>query len=60
MSLNEKLYYSLYITMNRFRYSYGRKPKGDRLKKLLIPDIPPDFVYDNVFESVLDEWRKVF
>jgi len=60
MSINEKLYYSLCITINRFRYSYGRKPKGDRLKKLLVPAVPPSFVFDDIFGTILDDWRKIF
>lgn len=46
MSLNEKLYYALCITSNRFKFSYGRKPKGDRLAKILLPergDFPVSF-----------------
>jgi len=59
MNINEKLYYSLCITANRFRYSYGRKPKGDRLKNLLIPSVPPDFVYDDILGGILEDWRKI-
>ena len=29
MSLEEKIYYARCITMNRPKFSYGRKPKGD-------------------------------
>ena len=39
MTLNEKLFYVLCITSNRYRYSYGRKPKSDRLKELLVPSL---------------------
>ncbi len=59
MNLSEKLYLSLCITINRYRYSYGRKPKGERLKKLLIPGIFPSYIYENVFENILEGWRKV-
>jgi type I restriction enzyme M protein len=59
MSINEKLYYSLCITINRFKYSYGRKPKGNRLKALLIPNNPPAFIYENLFEDILGDWRKI-
>ncbi|WCG83921.1 restriction endonuclease subunit S [Pectobacterium sp. A5351] len=44
MTLNEKIYYSRCITMNRYKFSYGRKPKGDRLKQIILPDIIPDWV----------------
>jgi len=60
MNINEKLYYSLCITINRFKYSYGRKPKGNRLKTLLIPNIPPAFVYKTIFENILEDWREIF
>lgn len=44
MSLGEKLFYSLCITRNRFKFSYGRKPKGEKLKAIMLPDrseVPP-------------------
>lgn len=59
MSLQEKIYYSLCITANRYKFSYGRKPKGDRLKCILIPSCPPDFVYKDVFEDIFDNWKKI-
>lgn len=37
MSLDEKLYYAFCITKNRFKFSYGRKPKGDKLKEIMLP-----------------------
>jgi hypothetical protein len=39
MSLAEKLYYALCVTANRRKFSYGRKPKGDRLKAILLPAV---------------------
>ena len=39
MSVEEKIYYALCITKNRYRFSYGRKPKGKRLKSLILPKI---------------------
>lgn len=39
MSIEEKMYYAVCITNNRYRFSYGRKPKGKRLKALLLPNI---------------------
>jgi hypothetical protein len=41
MGLQEKLYYAECITSNRFKFSYGRKPKGDRLKAIMLPEHPP-------------------
>jgi len=38
MSLDEKLFYAAIITLNRYKFSYGRKPKGNRLKNLIVPD----------------------
>jgi hypothetical protein len=46
MSLQEKLYYAAIITAHRPLFSYGRKPKGERLKALMIPKWAPPFVYD--------------
>lgn len=37
MTLEEKLAYATLITANRFKFSYGRKPKGDKLKSILLP-----------------------
>ena len=39
MNLETKLLYAAYITANRFKFSYGRKPKGERLGELLLPII---------------------
>ena len=36
MPLSFRLFIALAITNERWRYSYGRKPKGDRLKNLLL------------------------
>lgn len=40
MSLSEKLFYANCITLNRWKFSYGRKPKGSRLKAILLPKAP--------------------
>lgn len=39
LTLNQKLFYAKCITMNRYKFSYGRKPKGDRLAIVLLPEI---------------------
>ena len=57
MSVQEKLFYSICITLNRYRYSYGRKPKGDRLAKMLVPEFPSALVYKNVFLEILNRWK---
>lgn len=59
MTLQEKIYYATCVTANRFKFSYGRKPKGDRLKEIMIPACPPDFVYQDIFEEIFDSWKKV-
>ncbi len=59
MTLQEKIFYAVCITSNRFKFSYGRKPKGDRLKEIMIPACPPDFVYQEIFEEIFDSWKKV-
>lgn len=64
MSLQEKLFYAHCITRNRYKFSYGRKPKGERLKAILLPEFPPDYVtnYDineavASFDSVLAQLK---
>lgn len=57
MCLREKLAYSLFITANRFRFSYGRKPKGDKLKAIVLPSsIPEEWnsynLTDNLFVGI--------
>lgn len=59
MSHQEKLYYAICITKNRYKFSYGRKPKGYRLENVLIPSAPPKFVYDDIFKKILKDWGKL-
>lgn len=61
MTLQEKHYYALCITKNRYKFSYGRKPKGDRLANILLPDRSeiPDWVYE-IEDSDLSEYKKSF
>lgn len=59
ISTQEKIYYALCVTLNRYKFSYGRKPKGDRLKNLLVPECPPSFVYEDVFTGIFEDWKKV-
>jgi len=42
MCLREKLFYALCITRNRFKFSYGRKPKGNKLESLMLPEFIPN------------------
>src|SRR5260363_190716 len=41
MTLAEKIFYAKAISLNRSKFSYGRKPKGERLKSIKLPDHPP-------------------
>lgn len=72
MGLQEKIFYAKCITMNRFRFSYGRKPKGDRLKNIQLPTNLPLWIEDvsfTNFETVKntnfdfklqsDEWQYI-
>ncbi len=55
MSLQEKLYYAQAISLNRKLFSYGRKPKGKRLKALKLPLYPPPFIYgESLFEAAIE------
>jgi hypothetical protein len=57
MSLSEKLFYAHCISINRYKFSYGRKPKGDRLKTIMLPDAAPDFVTDALIQKIIDGWN---
>lgn len=46
MVVQEKIFHARCITMNRFRFSYGRKPKGDRLKSIPLTDFPAGWLRD--------------
>ena len=44
MCIREKLFYAMCISKNRFKFSYGRKPKGKKLEEILLPKtIPKEF-----------------
>ncbi|MCL1875702.1 MAG: hypothetical protein FWF87_05535 [Synergistaceae bacterium] len=45
MSLSEKLYYSMCIKANSYRYNYGRQA-NKTLKDINLPDYIPEWVYD--------------
>lgn len=62
LTINEKVYYAMCITKNRYRFSYGRKPKGERLANIELPSReeipawvyemePP--TYDNIVEPAV-------
>lgn len=63
MSLIEKLYYALCITRNRWRFSYGRKPKGKRLASIELPDhMPADFQAVDIakYTAISDQLDSLF
>lgn len=53
MCIQEKLFYAQCITNNRYKFSYGRKPKGKRLSAILLPEYPPDYVLEYDIEEVM-------
>ncbi|MFH1672442.1 MAG: N-6 DNA methylase [Pseudomonadota bacterium] len=59
ISIQEKLFYALCVTANRYKFSYGRKPKGNRLKEILVPECPPAYVFENVFDSIFEDWKRL-
>ena len=59
MSLQEKLYYAQCITQNRYNFSYGRKPKGERLKEILLPEYPSKYAVEYNMECVLNSFSRV-
>lgn len=59
MSLQEKLFYAQCITNNRYKFSYGRKPKGARLKAILLPEYPPQYVTDYTIDKVVNSFSAV-
>ena len=59
MSIQEKLFYADCITSNRYRYSYGRKPKGDRLAEMMLPAHPPAWVDGFDLDEVVRQFSAV-
>lgn len=59
MSIQEKLFYAQCITNNRYKFSYGRKPKGDRLKSVLLPEYPPKYVTEYNIDKVVGSFSDV-
>ena len=52
MGLAEKIFYARTITLNRDKFSYGRKPKGERLKSINLPDRAPAWVNASTVQGV--------
>ena len=59
MTLQEKLFYAQCITGNRYKFSYGRKPKGRRLKSVMLPEYPPDYVLSYNMDRVMQSFHRV-
>lgn len=59
MSLQEKLFYAQCITNNRYKFSYGRKPKGARLKAIQLPEYPPKYVTNYDIDEVVSSFSDV-
>lgn len=38
MTLEERLFYSMIITSNRYKFDYARKPKGEKLFSIRVPE----------------------
>lgn len=55
MGLKEKLYYAYCITRNRYKFAYARKPKGNRLKSIMLPEYPPKYVVDYHIENIINK-----
>jgi len=59
MNLQEKLFYAYCITNNRYKFSYGRKPKGTRLENILLPEFPPEYVTNLNFNQLVSSFSNV-
>lgn len=59
MGLQEKLFYAQCISNNRYKFSYGRKPKGERLKAVKIPEYPPKYVTDYNIDKVVSSFSGI-
>ncbi|WP_196485002.1 restriction endonuclease [Burkholderia stagnalis] len=54
MTVLQKVFYARCITLNRFLFSYGRKPKGERLKSITLPAAAPEWIESADSSSLLD------
>lgn len=53
MTLREKLFYAMCITHNRFKFSYGRKPKGQKLAEVLLPNKMPEAFDETNLDNII-------
>ena len=59
MTLNEKLYYALCISQNKYKFGYGRQLRLSRLDEIQVPADIPDWVYE-VEEPELSEYKESY
>jgi len=52
MNLAEKLFYAKCITLNRFKFSYGRKMSNQRLKSIDLPEKAPDWCLNYIIPKI--------
>lgn len=52
MTLAEKIFYAKAITLNREKFSCGRKPKGERLKRISLPDSAPAWARSALLDTL--------
>ena len=57
MSFNQKLWYAQAISYNRYRFSYGNKPKKDRMMKIEFPE--PDELPEYVNEKNMPDVSEI-
>lgn len=53
MPMEVKLYYAKCITANRYLFSYGRKPKGEKLKSIKLPYFADKADFDYIKRFIL-------
>lgn len=56
MCLREKLFYAMCISKNRFKFSYGRKPKGEKLEEILLPKTIPQVFNEIEMDFILNSF----
>ncbi len=59
MGLQEKLFYAQCITNNRYKFSYGRKPKGVRLGQIALPEYPPEYVFQYSIDAAIKDFNCI-
>lgn len=57
MTLEEKLYYALCITANRYKFCYGRKPKANKLGNIILPS--RDEIPKRVYNDHINDYKSL-